>query len=122
MSKSGVRLLVAALVCSAPLTAAQAQSAPPSFAQCAICHATTAGAPAKIGPTLAGVAGKPAATRPGFAYSDAMKKSKIVWTDAQLNAYLTAPMTMVKGTKMAYPGQPNAANRTAIIAYMKTLK
>ena len=99
-----------------------AAPAPPSFAQCAVCHATTAAAPKKLGPTLAGVAGKPAATRPGFAYSPALKGSKIVWTDAKLDAFLTKPSQVVPGTKMAFAGMRDAAARAQVIAYMKTLR
>jgi cytochrome c len=97
-------------------------AAPAAFAQCAVCHATTANAPKKLGPTLAGVAGKPAATRPGFAYSAALKGSKIVWTDAKLHAFLTKPAQVVPGSKMAFGGISNAATRAQIIAYMKTLR
>jgi cytochrome c len=95
---------------------------PPSFAQCAVCHATTATAPKKLGPTLAGVAGKPAATRPGFAYSAALKGSRIVWTDAKLDAFLTKPSQVVPGTKMAFAGMRDAAARAQVIAYLKTLR
>lgn len=99
-----------------------AAAAPAAFAQCAVCHATTATAPKKLGPTLAGVAGKPAATRPGYAYSAALKGAKIVWTDAKLDAFLTKPSQVVPGTKMASAGISNAAIRAQVIAYLKTLR
>lgn len=99
-----------------------AAAAPAAFAQCAVCHATTANAPKKIGPTLAGVAGKPAATRTGYTYSAALKGKGIVWTDAKLDAFLTKPSQLVPGTKMAYAGISNAATRAQIIAYLKTLR
>ena len=95
---------------------------PPSFAHCAVCHATTTAAPKKLGPTLAGVAGKPAATRPGYAYSAALKGSKIVWTDAKLDAFLTKPSQVVPGTKMAFGGMRDAAARAQVIAFIKTLR
>jgi cytochrome c len=103
-------------------SAQTAPAAPPAFAQCAVCHATTANGPKKIGPTLAGVAGKPAATRPGYVYSAALKGKRIVWTDANLNQFLSGPAKMVPGTKMSSAGVSNAANRAAIIAYLKTLR
>ena len=95
---------------------------PPAFAQCAVCHAIVAGAPPKLGPTLAGVAGKPTATRPGYAYSAALKGSKIVWTDAKLDAFLTKPSQVVPGTKMAFGGMSDGAKRAQVIAYLKTLR
>lgn len=103
-------------------TTPRAAAAPAAFAQCAVCHATTANAPKKLGPTLAGVAGKPAATRPGFAYSAALKGAKIVWTDAKLDAFLAKPSQVVPGTKMAFGGISNAATRAQLIAHMKTLR
>jgi cytochrome c len=112
----------AAMLGSAFAQTAPRAAAPAAFAQCAVCHATTANAPKKIGPTLAGVAGKPAATRPGFVYSAALKGSKIVWTDAKLDQFLQGPARMVPGTRMAAAGVSNAANRAAIIAYLKTLR
>jgi cytochrome c len=112
-------MLGSAFAQTAPRVAA---AAPAAFAQCAVCHATTANAPKKLGPTLAGVAGKPAATRPGYAYSAALKGAKIVWTDAKLDAFLTKPAQVVPGTKMAFGGISNAATRAQLIAYMKTLR
>ncbi len=95
---------------------------PPAFAQCAVCHATTAGAPKKLGPTLAGVAGSKAATRPGYTYSAALRGSGIVWTDAKLNQFLTKPAQMVPGNKMPFAGISDPAKRTQIIAFIKTLR
>jgi cytochrome c len=95
---------------------------PPTFAQCAICHAVTADAPKKIGPTLAGVAGKPAATRPGIAYSPALKAAKINWTDDKLDQYLAQPAKTVPGTKMAFAGVSDAKKRADLVAYLKTLR
>ncbi len=115
---AGTAMLGSAMAQTAPRVAA----APAAFAQCAVCHAVTAAAPKKIGPTLAGVAGKPAATRPGYAYSAALKGSKIVWTDAKLDAYLAKPAKLVPGTKMSFGGISNPATRAALIAYMKTLR
>jgi cytochrome c len=112
-------MLGSAFAQTAPRAAA---AAPAAFAQCAVCHATTANAPKKLGPTLAGVAGKPAATRPGFTYSAALKGAKIVWTDAKLDAFLAKPSQVVPGTKMAFGGISNAATRAQLIAHMKTLR
>jgi len=91
------------------------------FAQCKICHAVE---PDKngLGPSLHGVVGRKAATLAGFNYSPAMKASGLVWTDAELNEYLTAPMKTVPGTKMAFAGIANDKNRADVIAYLDTLK
>ncbi|RYI12312.1 MAG: c-type cytochrome, partial [Acetobacteraceae bacterium] len=73
--------------------------------QCRACHSLKAGEPNKIGPNLHGIMGAKAGSRPGFRYSAPMKASGIVWTDASLDAWLTKPMTMVKGTKMSFAAE-----------------
>jgi cytochrome c len=89
-------------------------------AACALCHGVKPGEK-RIGPSLAGIAGRPAAATPGFAYSPAMVKSRIRWDDAQLNAFIAAPQKSVPGTKMIYAGMADPAKRKALIAYLKTL-
>jgi cytochrome c2 len=88
------------------------------FAKCAACHALEAGKNL-IGPSLHGVVGRKAASAPGFVYSDAMKSSGITWTDAELSDYLTQPQKKVPGTKMSFPGLPDAQDRAELIAYLK---
>ena len=103
------------------LASAQGGTAPPpAFAACATCHATRPGV-RMMGPDLVGIAGKPAAAKPGFAYSTALKQAKIVWSDAALDRWLQQPAKMVPGTKMFYPGMADPANRAKVIAYLKTL-
>ncbi|WP_227711114.1 c-type cytochrome [Novosphingobium ovatum] len=93
-----------------------------AFMKCMACHATTAGAPAKVGPTLFGVVGKAAASQPGYRYSAALAGAKLTWNNANLDKWLARPMTMVPGTAMAFAGVSDAAERKAIIAYLSTLK
>lgn len=100
-------------------TQAAAMDPPSSFTQCAVCHSVEPGENG-IGPTLAGVFGRRAAAVPGFNYSDAMEDSGLTWNQATLNRYLADPNGVVPGTTMALPGVP-AADRTAIIDYLKTL-
>jgi len=90
------------------------------FARCAACHSVVVGQ-SRLGPTLAGVVGRPAATVPGFRYSPAMQKSKLVWTRETLDRYLAAPATVVTGTFMAFPGMRDARDRADLIAYLSTL-
>jgi cytochrome c len=118
----GATVVGVAIVLAQTGGAIAASPPPPSFAQCAVCHAVTAAAPKKLGPTLAGVAGKPAATRPGYAYSPALKGSRIVWTDATLDAFLTRPSQVVPANKMGFAGVRDATARAQIIAYLKTLR
>ncbi|MDB5448865.1 MAG: cytochrome c, class [Phenylobacterium sp.] len=89
------------------------------FAQCAGCHSVVAGQNL-LGPSLAGVVGRGAASVAGFHYSPAMQASHLVWTRENLDRYLASPATVVSGTSMAFPGVPNARDRADLIAYLGT--
>ncbi len=97
-----------------------AATVPAGFAQCAACHSVEPGKNG-IGPTLAGIFGDRAGVVPGFEFSDAMKSSGLTWNQATLDRYLTDPRGVVPGTKMAFGGVKDAAQRQAIINYLKTL-
>lgn len=102
-------------------TATQAAVTPPTvFNQCTACHSTERGEHG-IGPSLAGVFGRRAGTAPGFEFSQAMKDSGLTWNQAGLDRYLADPRGVVPGTTMAYNGVKDAAQRQAVIDYLKTL-
>ncbi len=73
------------------------------------------------GPTLVGVLGRKAGSAPGFAYSDAIKASGLVWTPANLDRFLTGPAKLVPGTAMRAT-VPDPVERRDLIAYLATLK
>jgi cytochrome c len=101
-------------------TPTQAAATPPTtFNQCAACHSTERGEHG-IGPSLAGVFGRRAGTVAGFTFSQAMKDSGLTWNQATLDRYLTDPRGVVPGTTMAYNGVKDAAQRQAVINYLKT--
>lgn len=124
--------LTAALL--TPALAATGQSAPPragggdvaaglrTFGQCRTCHAAAANLPNGIGPNLTGIYGRKAATRPGYAYSPALKAANLTWNEATLDRWLTDPAAMVHGTKMIFGKLPSKPVRDNVIAYLKTLK
>jgi cytochrome c len=91
------------------------------FLECQGCHSVQAGGPALIGPTLAGVYGRQAASQPGYDYSAALKASGLVWNDTNLDKWLTSPSALVPGTKMAFTGIASPALRADVVAYLKTL-
>jgi cytochrome c len=65
------------------------------------------------------VFGRKAGTLPGYAYSQAMKKSGIIWDETNLNRFLENPLKTLPGTKMAYAGVKDAKDRADLIAYLK---
>lgn len=89
------------------------------YMRCIACHAVTAGQN-RLGPHLAGVVGRRAASVPGFRYSPAMQSSRLVWTRENLDRYVAAPSAVVKGTFMTFQGVPDARDRTDLIAYLAT--
>jgi cytochrome c len=102
--------------------AAQAQEGESLFKrQCGACHAVDAGHN-KIGPSLFGVAGKPAGGVEDFEYSDALKAAHITWTDAELQKYLTDPKSVVPEGKMVFAGIKDPDDAKAVVDYLKTLK
>ncbi len=122
------KLMVFGLALGAALVGASAANAQDAAAgeaffkrACAACHTVEAGRN-RVGPSLAGVAGRPAGAVEGFAYSPAMKNSGKTWDDATLAAYLKDPKGYIPGNKMAYAGIKNDAELNNVIAYLKTAK
>ena len=88
---------------------------------CQACHNFEKGAPAKVGPPLYGVVGRPVASVEGFAYSDDLKKMGGDWTYEKIFDFIKNPKGMEPGTKMSFPGEPDAKKRADILAYLQTL-
>lgn len=102
--------------------AAPTPEPPPQFAICSACHTTSSDGANSMGPNLRGVVGRRAGTAPGFQYSDAMKGLGIRWTPQELDSFLTNVQAKVPGTLMPFNGLPDAQDRQAVIAYLKSLK
>ena len=87
------------------------------FARCAACHSVNG--QNKLGPSLAGVVGRKAGAVEDARYSKALAASQIVWTEQNLDAYLTAPATLVRGTTMTMRIAKDQ-DRQDLISYLKT--
>jgi cytochrome c len=93
-----------------------------AFKQCASCHQVGVNARAGFGPQLNGLFGRRAGSTPDFAYSDAMKRSGIVWDERTLAAYLRDPKKFVPETKMRFWGIGDENEIVAIQAYLRTFQ
>jgi cytochrome c len=88
------------------------------YQACEACHSINEN---DIGPRHRGVVGRRAGSVSDYAYSDALKKSGIVWDEAALNRWLIDPSAMVPGTKMFFKID-NAQNRADLIAFLNEQK
>jgi len=95
-------------------------------AKCGICHQVGPGAKTLVGPELNGIVGRKAASYADYSmYSAGMKKlgdSGLVWTEENIDKWITDPKAMIPDSTMAlaFQGIPDANERADIIAYLKT--
>jgi cytochrome c len=83
--------------------------------KCSGCHSVDAN---RIGPAHRGVFGRKAGLAPGFSYSPAVRKSKIVWNEKTLDLWLTNPGKTIPGSRMGFQ-LSDATQRADVIAFLK---
>jgi cytochrome c2 len=88
------------------------------FQACSGCHMIGDGDSNGIGPDLRKVVGRPVANMPGFRYSPAFQNLGGKWTRDRLDQFLTNPQAYVPGTKMRFPGVPDAEKRKELIEFL----
>jgi cytochrome c len=115
-----IAVLVLAGATTNPGYAQDAEHGKNIFKACAACHSTDHAN--RVGPGLEGIIGRKAGTVPSFSYSDAMKKSGIIWDAKTLDAYVESPQKVVPGNRMPYAGLKNPTDRTDLVDYLATLK
>jgi len=118
MQRAGAVLLAAALASGAAAAAPRgdAKKGEEIYSRCLACHAL---AYDRTGPRHCGLFGRKAGSVPGFAYSEAMKHSKIVWNAKTLDRFIADPMKTVPGTAMGYAGVKDPRERADLIAYLE---
>ena len=111
-----------AIVSTGPAVAGEDTSAGQEIyqAQCSACHSNQPGLNG-IGPSLAGVAGRKAASLPGFHFTPALQASGLTWTVDNFIQFLADPSKLVPGTAMTVM-VPDATGRANLFAYLATLK
>lgn len=92
-----------------------------AFKACVACHSTEPGRHL-TGPSLAEVYGRKAGSESGFLrYSDALRKSGVVWDERTLDAWLASPEKLIPRNDMAFPGVKDTQARRDLIAYLKAV-
>ncbi|WP_227470551.1 cytochrome c family protein [Massilia sp. YMA4] len=124
-----IRLSLSALLALAAMPLVlSAHAAPPpgdpvagaaAFRKCASCHQVGPAARGGFGPQLNGIIGRRAAASTDYAYSAALRRSGIVWTDAALARFLRDPDAMVPGTKMRFWGIGDERQIANLLAYLR---
>ena len=108
--------LSAVVLCWSPANAAgDAARGAVLYQGCQDCHSIEKN---DVGPMHKGVVGRAAGTVPGYDYSPALHNAKIVWTEENLDKWLTNPQDFIPGTKMFYEVQ-NPQDRADLIAFLK---
>ena len=100
------------------MASADAAAGEKVFRSCKACHNDAEGAPAKVGPNLYGVVGRPIASAEGFSYSAALSEKGGTWDWESINGFLHKPKEWAPGTKMAYAGVKKDEDRANLLAYL----
>ncbi len=86
-------------------------------AKCSACHSVDEN---RVGPSHAGVLGRQAGKVKDYDYSEALTKSKVVWSRANLERWLTDPEKVIPGQRMGYRlSLPQ--ERADVVAYLASL-
>lgn len=101
------------------LASADAARGEKVFGKCKSCHTVNEGGKNRVGPNLWGVVGRPKASIPGFAYSEALRKLGGEWTYAALFQFLAKPKAYAPGTKMSFAGLKKPEDQAAVIMFLR---
>ncbi len=113
-------LAAAAMLFAGAAVAQDAEAGKSVFNQCRACHQVGETAKNGVGPVLNGLFGRQAGTVAGYNYSEANKKSGIVWDETNFATYIKDPRAAMPGNKMAYAGLKDEKRIADLIAYLKT--
>jgi len=120
--RTGAAVTVMAILVAAPASAQSGDAARGQRLfnqQCRACHTLEQGGASPAGPNLHGLFGRKAGTAVGYEFSEAMKKSAIVWDETTVAEYMRDPKGKVPDTKMVYGGMKQPAQLADLVAYLK---
>jgi cytochrome c len=109
-------LLVMGLAGAGPPDPSEIAAGQEIYERCAACHSLDRD---RVGPRHCGVFGRRAGSVPGFAYSESMRASGIVWSRQTLDAFLADPLGTVPGTLMTYAGIQDSKERDQLLAFLE---
>ena len=112
----GLALAVGTVAIAHAAPAGDAKAGAEIYERCAACHSLAVD---RAGPRHCGLFGRRAGSVADYPYSEAMKRSAIVWNDATLDRFLADPLRAVPGTSMGYSGISSEKERADLIAYLK---
>ena len=106
MRRTTAILILGLAAAARPCAAADPAAGKAVFNRCRICHTVEAGGRNGAGPESARAVRAQGGQLEGFAYSEAMKNSGIVWDEATLEKYLHSPKQSIPGNENGVPGHP----------------
>jgi cytochrome c len=112
-------MLMLMLQSSSALAAGDPEKGRAVFARCASCHQVGPSAHNGFGPQLNGILGRRAGSLDGYAYSPAMKKAALVWSEKNLKTFLKSPGDTVPGNKMRFWGIGSDSQVADLLAYLR---
>ena len=115
-------LLLLLSIIAIPLAVAQDKpSLQELAAPCLACHSLDPDGHKHVGPTLAGIAGRPLGSDRDYTYSEAFTRKAsegVVWDRTTLDRFLEHPQGMAEGTAMSYAGIPDPDERALVLDWL----
>ncbi|MGQ0677274.1 MAG: c-type cytochrome [Rhodospirillales bacterium] len=90
-----------------------------SFAKCRACHQIGQTAKNMVGPKLNGIFSRKAGSVEGFNYSEANRKSGVIWNEEVFANYIKDPKAAMPGNKMVFAGIKNDKEIADLIAFLR---
>ena len=91
-----------------------------AWRRCVACHTLTPDGGNRAGPTLHGIFGRRIGTVAGYPYSPALAGGDLVWTEETVGRlFALGPDVVTPGTKMPIQRIPDAAERAALIGFLR---